>query len=98
MAAPAAPTAAASSRVALKLDGASTRRVIELPGLGFAIECPPVGPVCRAWLTPLNVFVLWILLSTSWKDKPLGASVRCIDGDPAVLYLGISKQLFSQCG
>jgi len=38
IAAPAAPTAAASSLVAVKLEGASTRRVIEFPGLGFAIE------------------------------------------------------------
>jgi hypothetical protein len=45
MAAPAAPTAAASSLVAVKLDGASTRRVIEFPGLGFAIEFLLVWPV-----------------------------------------------------
>jgi hypothetical protein len=53
MAAPAAPTAAASSLVAVKLDGASTRRVIEFPGLGFAIECSswsgPDAVRSRAW-------------------------------------------------
>jgi hypothetical protein len=40
MAAPAAATAAASSLVAVKLAGVSTRRVIEYPGLGVAIDSP----------------------------------------------------------